>query len=88
MESEERGLRPIKFERLSTKGILDMRELAFRQLAVKFVALTSGRPSEGLPDFASGLRVRTVLDAAHRSLESRKEVTLLEGEFATATLTN
>ena len=53
---------------------LDSRMLPFLALARLIVEAISARDGRDLPDFATGLRVRRILDVAWRSLEHRMEL--------------
>ncbi len=57
-------------------GFCDPRAVSFRRLAGRFIETISGSSIADLPDFERGLRVRTVLDAARRSIRCREAVTV------------
>ena len=75
IETEAGGsLRLLQLQTDPPAAALDPRAFSFRRLAARFVAAISGSHILDLPDFQCGLRVRTILEAARRSLQCRKQV--------------
>lgn len=72
------SLRPVSLEALPGPECPDTRLQPFRQIAARFVEAASGSQVRDLPDFACGLRVQRILDAARESLRSGCVVWVVE----------
>jgi len=78
VETKLRGSRDVALEPLSGPAQVDSRISSFRQLAMRFVEATSGLTVRDLPDFACGMRVQQVLDAARESSRLGKTIPVVE----------
>ncbi|MGH2361616.1 MAG: Gfo/Idh/MocA family protein [bacterium] len=79
IEINSRGSRTVPLEPLlPAVGYLDTRIPPFRALAERFVQAASGLTVRDLPDFACGMRVQQVLDAARESLRLGKAIPIVE----------
>ena len=79
IEINSRGSRTVPLEQLPpVVGQLDTRILAFRELAERFVRAASGVAVRDLPDFACGVRVQRILDAARESSRLGKTIPVVE----------
>jgi predicted dehydrogenase len=79
IETDARGPRMVSLDPLPpVVGYLDTRIAPFRELARRFVRAASGAPVDDLPDFASGVRVQRVLDAARESSRLGKTIAVVE----------
>lgn len=79
IEINSRGSRTVPLEPLlPVVGYLDTRIPPFRVLAERFVQAASGLTARDLPDFACGLRVQRILDAARESSRLDKTIPVVE----------
>lgn len=77
VETNFRGSRDVPLEPLPGPAG-DSRIPPFRQLAMRFVQAASGFTIRDLPDFACGLRVQRILDAARESSRLGKAIPVME----------
>jgi predicted dehydrogenase len=79
IEINSRASRTVPLEPLlPAVGYLDTRIPPFRALAERFVEAASGLTVRDLPDFACGLRVQRILDAARESSRLGKAIPVVE----------
>lgn len=67
IQTDTTGVRPVTLETLPGPAGPDTRIRPFREIAARFVEAAWGSEVPDLPDFACGLRVQRVLDAARES---------------------
>lgn len=78
VETNSLGGRDVPLGRLPEPMQADSRIPPFRQLAIRFVEAASGLTVRDLPDFACGLRVRRILDAARESSRLGRTILVME----------
>lgn len=84
LETDGEGCRVVPVESLSAAEGFDTRIPLFHRLATRFIQAASGSQVGDLPEFASGLRVQKVLDAARGSSARGVPVDVVENQAVRA----